>query len=70
MSTTPTPPVVDIGEPASNTSTTRPGRVDQQPRPHHLPATGVHTGYVSGGGFLLAAGIGAVLLARRPRGAR
>ena len=40
MSTTPTPPVVDIGEPASNTSTTRPGRVDQQPRPHHLRPPG------------------------------
>jgi len=63
--TTPTPPVVDIGEPASNTSTTRPGRVDQQPRPHHLPGTGTGDSQLVAGGALLAIGAFACVLARR-----
>lgn len=74
--------VVDIGEPASNTSTTRAPRVDPQPRPHPtpnkstttavpsstLPGTGGHPAATATGGlFLLAAGVAALVLARRPR---
>ena len=73
---------VDVGEPASNTTTTRPPQVDPQPRPHDpghtkttttavpvtLPPTGAHPAATATGGlFLVTAGIAAVLLARRPR---
>ena len=74
---------VDIGEPASNTSTTRPPRVDPQPRPHDpdhtkattatgvpvtLPPTGAHPAATATGAlFLCAAGIAAIALARRPK---